>query len=375
MASLIPSRISDSMKNKIEQAVISGQRLSPEQGKWLLECEDIHWLGALANEARLQKNPEEKVTYLIDRNINYSNVCNTCCKFCAFYRLPGKDGGYLLSNEMIGEKIDEAKELGATSILLQGGHHPDLKINYYEELFSYINEHRPIHLHALSPPEINHISKISNLSLVETLIRLKDSGLKSIPGGGAEILTEKVRSSISPLKGTPEEWLEVMRQAHLLDIPSSATMMFGHMESLDDRIEHLISLRELQDETGGFTAFIPWTFQPGNTEMDEMVYHLHNNGVVDYLRMLAVSRLMLDNFASIQASWVTQGAKVAQIALSFGANDFGSTMIEENVVKAAGVTFSMGEEDIVRLIREAGYKARRRSVLYQDLGEPYCEQN
>jgi cyclic dehypoxanthinyl futalosine synthase len=373
MALSIQSPTSAFMKNNIEKAVLTAQRLSPEQGRWLLECEDLHWLAALADEARCRKNPEAKVTYVVDRNINYSNICNTCCKFCAFYRLPGKEGGYILSNEEIGIKIDEAKKLGGTSILLQGGHHPDLDIGYYEELFSFISQHHPIHLHALSPPEIWHIARISKISLPETLQRLNDAGLKSIPGGGAEILTPGVRNSISPRKGTPEDWLEVMRQAHLLGIPSSATMMFGHQETLDDRIEHLDSLRQLQDETGGFTAFIPWTFQPGNTEMDEPKYHFHNLGVVDYLRTLAVSRLMLDNFNSIQASWVTQGAKIAQIALSFGANDFGSTMLEENVVKAAGVSFSLDEKDIVRLIREAGYAARRRTILYEDLGEPYFE--
>ena len=358
------------MKNKIEKKVLAGERLDLEHGLYLLQCSDIHWLGALADEVRWRLNPAKQVTYLIDRNINYSNICVTKCKFCAFYKTPGQQGGYLLSHEEIGSKIDEAKELGATSILMQGGQNPELKIDYFEDLFKYIKENHPIHIHALSPSEIIYMAKISSISLPEALERLQLAGLGSIPGGGAEILSDRVRDAISPNKNSTEQWLHVMRLAQLQGFSTSATMMFGHVETLEERLQHLLAIRELQDETGGFTAFIPWTFQPANTELDRREFYLHNQGVVDYLKMVAVSRLMLDNFASIQASWVTQGAKGAQIALSFGANDFGSTMIEENVVRSAGVIFRMSEKEIVRLIRETGLQARRRNILYEILGDP-----
>jgi cyclic dehypoxanthinyl futalosine synthase len=362
-----------SFQNSIESKIINAERITEEEGLFLLQHDDLHWLGGLADEVRWRKNPDRVVTYVIDRNINYTNVCVTLCKFCAFYRKPGDSESYVLSNEEIGRKIDEAKALGATSILLQGGHNPRLKIDYYEDLFSFVMEKHPIHLHALSPSEILHIAKVSKLSLEETLKRLKAAGLKSIPGGGAEILSDRVRNEISPHKNEVEGWLEVMRTAHQLGIRTSATMMFGHVETAEERIEHLSALRSLQDETGGFTAFIPWTFQPANTELDDPEHHFHNLGVVDYLKMVAVSRIMLDNFQSIQASWVTQGAKAAQVSLNFGANDFGSTMIEENVVRSAGVKFRMDEPEIARLIRDAGFEPRRRTILYDDLGKPYCE--
>lgn len=365
---------SPSLKKRIENKVLGKERLSGDEGLFLLEQDDIHWLASLADEVRWRLNPERAVTYVIDRNINYTNVCVTLCKFCAFYRKPGDSQAYVLSNEQIGRKIDEAKALGATSILLQGGHNPKLKIEYYEDLFSFIMENHPIHLHALSPSEILHIARVSKLDLAETLARLKAAGLKSIPGGGAEILTDRVRTEISPHKNEVSGWMQVMREAHQQDIRTSATMMFGHVETLAERIEHLTALRDLQDQTGGFTAFIPWTFQPANTELDKPEHHLHNLGVVDYLKMVAVSRLMLDNFQSIQASWVTQGAKAAQISLSYGANDFGSTMIEENVVRSAGVRFRMDEAEIVRLIRDADYEPVRRTILYELLGAPFCEQ-
>lgn len=366
-------RGSDSTRREIEEIVVNGGRLNANQGLYLLQNEDLLWLGALADEVRRRINPRPIVTYVIDRNINYTNVCVTLCKFCAFYRKPGHPEGYVLSHEEIGRKIDEAKDKGATSILLQGGHNPRLKIDYYEDLFSYVMEHHPIHLHALSPPEILHIAKVSKLSLEEVIARLIKAGLSSIPGGGAEILNDEVREHISPYKSKAGGWLEVMRVAHRQGLRTSATMMFGHVESMKERIEHLVSVRDLQDETGGFTAFIPWTFQPANTEMDEEQYYMHNHGVVDYLKTVAVSRLMLDNFASVQASWVTQGAKAAQASLLFGANDFGSTMIEENVVKAAGVAFRMNEVDIVRYIRDAGFEPRRRNILYEELGAPLME--
>lgn len=364
---------SDSIKTDIEKIVAEGGRLSFEQGRMLFETDDLHWLGALADTARQHHNPDRIVTYVIDRNINYTNVCVTLCKFCAFYRKPGHEEAYVLSHEEIGRKIDEAKEQGATSILLQGGHNPRLKIEYYEDLFQYVCTNHPIHLHALSPSEILHVAKVSKISLEETLRRMIAAGLRSIPGGGAEILTDRVRAEISPHKNTVEGWLRVMREAHRQGLRTSATMMFGHVETIDERIEHLIALRDLQDETGGFTAFIPWTFQPANTEMDEPEYYKHNQGVVDYLKTVAVSRLMLDNIKSIQASWVTQGPKAAQISLMYGANDFGSTMIEENVVREAGAEFRMNEAEIVRYIRDAGYEAQRRTILYEILGEPFVE--
>lgn len=364
---------SDSTRREIEKLILGGERLGAKQGLYLLQSDNLLWLGTLADVVRQRIKPGTVVTYLIDRNINYTNVCTTLCRFCAFYRKPGDPEGYVLSNEEIGRKIDEALAKGATSILLQGGHNPRLKIDYYEDLFRYIMAHHPIHLHALSPPEIIHIAKVSRLSLEETIRRLKKAGLGSIPGGGAEILNDEVRKRISPNKSKVESWLEVMREAHRQDLKTSATMMFGHVESMKDRMEHLLAVRELQDETGGFTAFIPWTFQTANTEMDEKQHYMHNHGVADYLKMVAVSRLMLDNVPSIQASWVTQGAKAAQISLFFGANDFGSTMIEENVVKAAGVSFRMDESEIARLIRDAGFQPRRRNILYEDLGTPLME--
>lgn len=375
MVSSMASPASVSMKAEIENIVLRGARLDARHGLFLLQCEDIHWLGSLADHVRWQLNPRRVVTYVIDRNINYTNVCVTLCRFCAFYRKPGDAEGYVLPHDAIGRKIDEAKALGATSILLQGGHNPKLKIEYYEDLFHYIMEHHPIHLHALSPSEVLHIARVSKLSLKDTLERLISAGLRSIPGGGAEVLSDRVRQEISPYKNRVEGWLEVMREAHRQGLRTSATMMFGHVESLEERLEHLLAIRALQDETGGFTAFIPWTFQPANTEMDEAQYYNHNNCIADYLRTVATSRLMLDNFPSIQASWVTQGAKAAQISLMFGANDFGSTMIEENVVKAAGVSFCMNECDIARLIRDAGFEPRRRSILYDDLGAPLCEES
>jgi cyclic dehypoxanthinyl futalosine synthase len=373
MASSNRSPTYDSTVAEIESAVAAGERLTGEQGKFLFQCTDLLWLGAMADLVRNRINPGRVVTYVIDRNINYSNVCVTLCKFCAFYRKPGDSEAYVLPREEIGRKIDEAKALGATSILLQGGHHPRLKIEYYEDLFNYIKRNNPVHLHALSPSEILHIAKVSGISLGETLKRLKASGLGSIPGGGAEILNDRVRQEISPYKNDVSGWLDVMKEAHKLGLKTSATMMFGHVEHMDERLDHLLALRELQDQTGGFTAFIPWTFQPLNTALDEQQYHLRNNGATDYLKTVAVSRLMLDNFKSIQASWVTQGAKAAQVSLMFGANDFGSTMIEENVVKAAGVEFRMREEDIVRYICDAGYKPRRRTILYEILGKPLVE--
>jgi cyclic dehypoxanthinyl futalosine synthase len=352
------------MKDEIESLVLNGGRLEREQALFLLQCDDLLWLGSLADSIRFRLHTTTEVTYVIDRNINYTNVCISGCRFCAFFRGETDSDAYLLTPEQIGVKIDEAKALGATSILLQGGLHPRLDIGWFEDLFRYIKRNHPIHLHALSPPEIVHIARRSGLDLGETISRLKAAGLGSIPGGGAEILADGVRSSLSPHKCSADEWIGVMREAHRQGLRSSATMMFGSLETAADRAEHLLRIRELQDETGGFTAFIPWSFQPANTALQTQVSPADNQGAVDYLRTLAAARIVLDNIPSIQASWVTQGAKVAQVALRFGANDFGSTMIEENVVAAAGVSYRIGEDEIRRHIADARFTPRRRDAIY-----------
>jgi cyclic dehypoxanthinyl futalosine synthase len=354
------------MKTEIESLVLDGGRLGRDETLYLFECVDLLWLAALADIVRRRIHPEPVVTYVIDRNVNYTNVCLSGCRFCAFYRSEGDPDSYLLTHNEIGAKIDEARELGAVSILLQGGLHPGLKIGYFEDLFSYIGRRHPIHLHALSPPEIVHIASNSGISVAETVSRLKKAGLGSIPGGGAEILAEGVRDRLSPHKCSAEEWVGVMREAHEQGLRTSATMMIGSVETPEDRALHLLRLRDLQDETGGFTAFIPWTFQPANTALEPDFPAENNQGAVDYLRTLAASRLVLDNFRNVQASWVTQGAKVAQLALRFGTNDFGSTMIEENVVAAAGVTYRISEEEIIRHISDAGFTPRRRNATYTE---------
>ena len=307
-----------------------------------------------------EKHPDKLRTYAIDRNINYTNICISGCKFCAFYKKPGDPAGYVLSNEKIYEKIREAVGLGATQILMQGGLHPDLKIEYFEELFRGIKERFEIQLHSLSAPEIAHIANISGLNVKDTLKCLIDAGLDSLPGGGAEMLVDDVRGHVSPKKCSASEWLNVMRIAAELGMRATATMVFGMGENLTDRISHLEKIRALQEETGVFTAFIPWPFQPGNSELSYPAAGGH-----DYLRTLAVSRLYLDNIDNIQASWVTQGREIAQLAMSSGANDIGSTMIEENVVAAAGVSHRMNECELIELIHQAGYDAAQRTTLYK----------
>jgi cyclic dehypoxanthinyl futalosine synthase len=316
---------------------------------------------------RFRLHPEPFVTYIIDRNINYTNVCTAQCAFCAFYRdLPSKEG-YVLSKEELARKIEETVALGGNQILLQGGLHPDLGIEFYEELFRWMKATYPIWIHGLSPAEVQHICRVSKLGLEKALRRLMAAGLDSIPGGGAEILSDRVRNIIGIAKGTTAEWLEVMEAAHRLGMKTTATMMFGHVETLEERIEHLLHLRDLQDRTGGFTAFIGWTFQPENTAMagEELTSY-------QYLRTLAVARVMLDNFPNVQASWVTQGGKIGQISLRFGANDFGSLMIEENVVSAAGAHFRLTEAEIARAIQDAGFVPKRRTMRYEIVGDPYC---
>lgn len=351
-----------SINDSIQQKITNSTRLSREDAHELFLYGDLLELGLAANEVCQRMHPEPFRTYVVDRNINYTNICISRCKFCAFYRNPGAEDGYLLSDDVIYAKIAEAFALGATQILMQGGLHPDLKIEYYEHLMRGISDRFGVDIHSFSPPEIVHIAKVSGLSIEATIERLRNSGLSSIPGGGAEVLSDSSRARVSPGKCSASQWLDVMETAHKLGMRTTATMMFGHGESISERLDHLTSLRDLQDRTGGFTAFIPWTFQPTNTELGGQAL-----GGYEYLRMLAISRLFLDNFANIQASWVTQGAKIGQIALHFGGNDLGSTMIEENVVAAAGVSFRMSEEEMRQAISVAGFLPRRRDTYYKIL--------
>ena len=351
----------------VAKKVLGGERLRREEGVALLRDGDLLELGMLADSVRRRLHPEGIVTYIIDRNINYTNVCTAQCAFCAFYRdLPSKEG-YLLSKEQLARKIEETLALGGNQILLQGGLHPDLGIEFYEELFRWMKSAYPIWIHGLSPAEIKHIDRVSNLTTEQTLRRLIAAGLDSIPGGGAEVLSDRVRQIIGIAKGSTADWIDVMETAHRLGLRTTATMMFGHVETLEERIDHLLHLRDLQDRTGGFTAFIAWTFQPTNTAMagDELTSF-------QYLRTLAVARVMLDNFPSVQASWVTQGGKIGQVSLRFGANDFGSLMIEENVVSAAGAHFRLTEAEIARNIQDAGFVPKRRTMHYEIVGDPYC---
>jgi cyclic dehypoxanthinyl futalosine synthase len=349
------------------QKALLGERLSREEGIALLRDGELIELGTLADAVRERLHPERVVTYIIDRNINYTNVCTAQCAFCAFYRdLPSKQG-YLLTKQELGSKIEETLALGGNQILLQGGLHPDLGIEYYEELFRWIKGSYPIWIHGLSPAEVKHICRVSSLTTEQAIRRLIDAGLDSIPGGGAEILSDRVRDVIGAAKGTTADWLEVMEVAHGLGLKTTATMMFGHVETLDERVDHLLHLRDLQDRTHGFTAFIAWTFQPANTALPR-----DEETSFQYLRLLAVSRVMLDNFPSVQASWVTQGGKIGQVSLRFGANDFGSLMIEENVVSAAGAHFRLTEAQIAHAIQNAGFTPKRRTMHYEIVGDPYC---
>ncbi len=356
-------QITEDVRKKVED----GGRVSREEAVELLRDGDFLELGMLADAVRWRLHPESVVTYIIDRNINYTNVCTAQCAFCAFYRdLPSKEG-YVLDKTQLSQKIEETMALGGRQILLQGGLHPDLGIQYYEELFRWMKASFPIWVHGLSPAEVHHIARTSQLSLDETLRRLMDAGLDSIPGGGAEVLSDRVRQVIGIAKGSTADWLEVMEAAHGLGMKTTATMMFGHVETLEERIDHLMHLRDLQDRTGGFTAFIAWTFQPQNTALagDELTSF-------QYVRTLAVSRIVLDNFPNVQASWVTQGPKIGQVSLRFGANDFGSLMIEENVVSAAGAHFRLTEAEMARAIQEAGFTPKRRTMQYEIVGDPYC---
>jgi cyclic dehypoxanthinyl futalosine synthase len=347
--------------------VMAGGRVERAEALDLYRHAPTHVLGRLADAIRARKHPERIVSYIIDRNVNYTNVCVARCNFCAFYREVGSAEGYVLGFDEIFRKIDETISVGGNQLLLQGGHNPDLPIAWYEDLFRAVKQRYPeFKLHALSPPEVLHISRLNRIPVPAVIERLVAAGLDSIPGGGAEILVDRVRRLLNCYsKASSDEWLGVMRHAHLAGLRTTATMMYGTVESDEERIEHLMRLRELQDETGGFTAFITWSYQPEHTERGG----IEATGV-DYLRTLALSRIVLDNFDNLQASWVTQGGKVGQLSLAFGANDMGSVMIEENVVRAAGASYCMDEVEIVVNIENAGFVPKRRNMHYEILGDP-----
>lgn len=343
--------------------VLGGERMSAEECTTLLESNDFVRIGLAAHEIRMRKNPTDVVTYIIDRNINYTNVCNVVCTFCAFYRRPGKPDTYVHSIEEICKRIDETIALGGTGVLMQGGLHPDFNIEWYENLLRTLHAKYPkFQLHCFSPPEIHNIHLISNLDYETIMRRLKNAGLYSMPGGGGEILDDEVRKRVST-KCNTQEWLDVMRAVHKVGLRSTATMMFGIGDKVIHRVRHLERIRDLQDETGGFTAFIPWTFQRENTALGRKITEEPTG--IDYLKMLAVSRLFLDNVQHIQASWLTQGLRLGQTALRFGADDMGSIMIEENVVSAAGADTQANEKELRYQISEAGFIPQQRDILYE----------
>ena len=354
--------------NGLTDKILAGDRITLEEALLLYEW-PLEELGALADQRRRQAkrssyNGEgnEIVTYIVDRNINYTNVCNVYCKFCAFYRTEKDDDHYVISLEQLDQKLDELSAVGGVQILMQGGHHPKLSFEWYINLLHHIRENYPhINIHGFSPPEFQHFVEVFGMPLREVIAKFKDAGLGSIPGGGGEILVDRVRQKISPLKIKSDEWLEVMQVAHELGLKSSATMMFGHVETITERIEHLQRIRDQQDASGGFTAFICWTFQPENTVLKVK----RKTSVAEYLRTQALARIFLDNIENIQSSWVTQGPGIGQVALKFGANDFGSVMMEENVVSSAGTTFRLDATQIELLIRDAGYEPRRRNNWYE----------
>src|SRR3954462_11810004 len=337
--------------------------ISRQEATDLFASDDLIGIGMAADALRRKLHPENVVSYIIDRNINYTNFCTEFCSFCAFYRPMGHKEGYILSHDEIAQKIQEAIDLGGTGILMQGGLHPDLKIEWYEELLRSIKANHNIWCHCFSAPEIINIAEVSGLTLRDTIARLRDSGLASIPGGGAEILDEAVRHRISRLKCSTQDWIDVHRTAHQLGMRTTATMMFGCGETLEQRMNHFDLVRNLQEETGGFTAFIPWTFQRENTSLGRFVKE--EATAVEYLQTLAISRIYLDNFENVQSSWVTQGLKTCQMGLRFGGNDVGSIMIEENVVSAAGAHHRASEEELQRISRVAGFVPKQRDTLYR----------
>ncbi len=352
----------------VAACILRGERIDRAAAEILYYKADLHTLAALAHTVRLRLHPEPIVTYVGDRNINYSNVCVCACRFCAFFCAPDAEGAYVISREDMAQKIEETLRLGGTQVLLQGGHHPHLPFSWYEELLAWMRDTWPsLHIHAFSPPEIAYWAELYGMETKTILARLKDSGLHSLPGGGAEILQSDVRRQVSPNKCSAEQWLHIMEEAHSLGLRTTATMMFGHEEKPYHRLDHLFAVRATQDKTKGFTAFIPWTFQPTHTRI--ACYPLPAPA---YLRLLALSRLVLDNIANIQASWVTMGPDIAQLALFYGANDFGSLMIEENVVAAAGVHYRLSRADIHTIIRAAGFTPLQRTMDYKPV-QPQSE--
>ncbi|WP_425468249.1 cyclic dehypoxanthinyl futalosine synthase [Pasteuria penetrans] len=349
--------------DRVLEKALCGQRLNEEDALLLWECKDIEKLGRIAHQIRLRKNSPDRVTFVVGRNINYTNVCDTYCRFCAFYRAPGKEGGYVLSEGQLVEKIRATVAAGGTEILLQGGTHPDLPFSYYKELLRIFKKHAPsLHMHAFTAIEIEKMMEVSGLPLMEVLRQLKEAGLDSIPGGGAEILDDSVRRKVSPVKGSWRRWMRVMQAAHRVGLHTTATMVIGLGENSEQRVQHLLRLRDAQDSTRGFLAFIVWTFQPGNSQLS-----LPRLSDADYLQAVAVARLVLDNIPHFQSSWVTMGPEIGKQSLYYGCDDFGSTMMEENVVSAAGTTYPMNARDAVRLIREAGFLPVQRNTRYEDL--------
>lgn len=360
---MTPAQPDESLIDK----VLAGERITADDARALYRA-PLEELGALANARRRLQHAgsfdgrgNEIVTYIVDRNVNYTNVCNVYCKFCAFYRTERQSDHYVITHDELDQKLQELTDIGGVQVLLQGGHHPGLKIDFYIDMLSHIREKFPhINIHGFSPPEFNHFSKVFEMPLAEVITKFKEAGLGSIPGGGGEILVDRVRNRVAPLKCNSDQWLEVMDIAHGMGLNSSATMMFGHVETLDERIEHLERLRVQQDRSGGFTAFICWTFQPENTVLKATPV-----GSAEYLRMQALSRIYLDNIPNLQSSWVTQGPKIGQVALHYGANDFGSVMMEENVVSKAGTSFRLQKQEIETLIAQSGYEPRVRNNWYE----------
>lgn len=353
----------DTISNELQ----SGRRLDARDALWLLTEAPLLPLGALAHGERCRLHPADRVTFVIDANPNYTNVCDTYCTFCAFYRPPGHAEGYVHSPEEMVERVRPAIARGATRLLLQGGHNPDLPFSYYLDLVRALRAAHPrVELHMFSPSEIRAIARFSSQTVREVLRSFYDAGLRTLPGGGAEILSDRVRRRVSPLKGTPEEWIDVMRAAHQLGYRTTATMMYGHVEQPEDVIEHLVRLRDLQDETGGFFAFIPWSFKRGTTPLSSAV--AEDAGPGRYLRTLAVSRLYLDNVPHVQCSWFSEGEKAGQLGLQFGADDFGGTLLEENVLRAAGHDNATSADRVAQVIRAAGFVPVQRTTLYEDIG-------
>ena len=354
------------MIESVRDRVLAGKRLDREHGRWLLTGAPLLELGALAQEVRFARLPERAVTFVIDSNPNYTNVCVTDCQFCAFYRKPGHPEAWTLGVEEVLEKVALAAAKGATTVLLQGGHNPDLPLEYYVSLVRETRRRFPgVTPHFFTASDIQTVARVSGLSIGDVLDRLREAGQRTLPGGGAEVLSERVRRRIAPKKGGPGAWLEVHREAHRRGFQSTATMMYGHVETPDDLLDHLDAIRDLQDEHGGFTAFVPWSFKPGHTRLEKWITQVQ--GPNAYLRMLAAARLYLDNFPHVQASWFSEGKRAGQIALHFGADDWGGTLFEENVHRAADFVNTIGVEEIVTLIREAGFAPVQRTTTYEIL--------